>query len=211
MVVERWRGGLQPEVYRSDLPADFAPGKFLAIDTETMGLNLFRDRLCVVQVKSQDGRIAVIQIQPGQAKAPNLARILTNNAVVKIFHFARADMAILLKAFDIRVYPVYCTKIASKLTRTNSDQHGLKTLTQELTGKEVSKDEQSSDWAVPELSQAQIRYAASDVENLHEIMAKLNERLDREGRTDLAHRCFDALPVLVDLDVRGWTGNIFAH
>ncbi|MCY4445574.1 MAG: ribonuclease D [Rhodobacteraceae bacterium] len=202
---------MKPKIFKGDLPVDFNPGQALAIDTETMGLNLFRDRLCVIQVKSDTGHVALVQIAPGQTEAPNMVKILEDPKVLKIFHYARSDLAILWKAFGVKVISLYCTKIASKLTRTNSDQHGLKALTKELTGNEVSKVEQSSDWAVEELSDSQIDYAISDVENLHKIMDILNQRLVRDGRYELALRCFEVLPVFVELDIGGWGSDLFSH
>ena len=199
------------EIFKHDLPEDFNAGSVLAIDTETMGLNLFRDRLCLVQVKSETGRVALVQIAKQPLPSPNLINILQDPSILKIFHYARSDLAILWQAFGIKVTPVYCTKIASKLVRTNTDQHGLKALTMELISKEVSKMEQSSDWAKENLSQSQIEYAISDVENLHEIMELLNSRLKREGRYELALQCFEALPVFVNLDIGGWGGKLFSH
>lgn len=198
-------------VHRGDLPDDYQPGQVIAVDTETMGLNIPRDRLCVVQVSRGDGDADLVQIEPGQESAPNLERIFSDRNVLKIFHFARADMAVLRHWLDIRVYPVYCTKIASRFTRTNTGQHGLRSLLQDVLGIEVQKEQQCSDWGVENLTDAQMIYAASDVLHLHDLHKCLEERLERDGRGDLARNCFEFLPHRVEIDLAGWTGDIFSH
>ena len=199
-------------LHRGDLPDDFAPGDSVAIDTETLGLNPHRDRLCVVQLSRGDGEADVVQIARGQTRAPNLERLLADPAVTKIFHFARFDVAVLLHTFGVAATPVYCTKIASKLTRTYTDRHGLKDLTRELIGVDLSKQQQSSDWAAETLSEAQLAYAASDVLHLHALRQRLDAMLAREGRTELAQACFDFLPTRARLDLMGWPEqDIFSH
>ena len=183
-----------------------------AIDTETMGLNPHRDRLCVVQMSSGDGTADVIQIAQGQRDAPNLKKLLADPNIVKIFHLARFDLAALSNAFGVMPQPVYCTKIASRLTRTYTDRHGLKDLVRELLNVDLSKQQQSSDWGSQTLSDAQLTYAASDVLHLHALRDKLDAVLAREGRTDLARACFDFLPTRARLDLSGWEAeDIFAH
>lgn len=176
----------------------------VAIDTETMGLNPHRDRLCVVQLSPGDGSADVVKIAQGQTRAPNLEALLANPEVTKIFHFARFDLGVLFHTFGVTVAPVYCTKVASKLTRTYTDRHGLKDLTRELLGIELSKQQQSSDWGAPVLTEAQLAYAASDVLHLHELKAKLDVVLEREGRVHLAEACFRFLPAKAELDLLGW-------
>jgi ribonuclease D len=176
----------------------------VAIDTETMGLNPHRDRLCVVQLSPGDGSADVIKIAQGQARAPNLEALLTNPAITKIFHFARFDLGVLYHTFGITVAPVYCTKVASKLTRTYTDRHGLKDLTRDLLGIDLSKQQQSSDWGAETLTEAQMAYAASDVLYLHELRQKLDVVLAREGRTEIARACFEFLPTKAKLDLLGW-------
>jgi len=176
----------------------------VAIDTETMGLNPHRDRLCVVQLSPGDGSADVVQIAQGQVTATNLLTLLTNPAITKIFHFARFDLAVLHHTFGITVAPVYCTKVASKLTRTYTDRHGLKDLTRDLLGIDLSKQQQSSDWGASVLTEAQLAYAASDVLHLHELRAKLDVVLAREGRADIAAACFAFLPTKAKLDLLGW-------
>lgn len=198
--------------HKGDLPAPLPAGSTVAIDTETLGLNLLRDRLCVVQLSLGDGTADVVQIAQGQGAAPNLTASLADPTITKLFHFARFDLAILYRAFGVMPAPVYCTKIASKLVRTYTDRHGLKDLTRELTGVEISKQQQSSDWGAAQLSDAQLAYAASDVLHLHAIKAKLDLMLAREGRTELAEACFRFLPSRALLDLAGWDNNdIFAH
>jgi ribonuclease D len=199
-------------LHRGDLP-DLAPYTgAVAIDTETMGLDPRRDRLCVVQLSPGDGSADVVQIPAGGGDAPNLKRLLANTSALKIFHFARFDLGILYKTFGVMPAPVYCTKIASRLARTYTDKHGLKDLVRELTGADLSKQQQLSDWGGEQLSDAQIAYAASDVLHLHALKAKLDVMLAREGRADLAAACFRFLPDRVRLDLAGWAQeDIFAH
>jgi ribonuclease D len=199
-------------LHRGDLPGDFEAGTSVAVDTETLGLVPRRDRLCLVQLSKGDGTADLVQIAAGQRDAPNLVRLLRDTRVEKLFHFARFDMAILQKTFGIMPGPIYCTKIASKLARTYTDRHGLKDLVRELLGQEISKQQQSSDWGAPDLSEAQLAYAASDVLHLHAIRDKLDTMLQREGRFDLAVECFAFLPTRVRLDLQGWgETDIFAH
>jgi ribonuclease D len=184
----------------------------VAIDTETLGLNPHRDRLCVVQISPGDGSADVIQIAQGQRKAPNLAAILRNRRITKLFHYGRFDIAVLYHAFGIMAEPVFCTKIASRLTRTYTDRHGLKDLCSELIGVSLSKVQQSSDWAAETLSPEQLEYAASDVLYLHQLRDKLALRLARENRTKEAEACFRFLPTRAKLDLMGWAeADIFAH
>ena len=184
----------------------------VAIDTETLGLKPFRDRLCVVQLSSGDGTADVVQIEKGQTSAPNIQKLLADASVLKLFHFGRFDIAVLQHAFGVLAENVYCTKIASKLTRTYTDRHGLKNLTQELIGVDISKAQQSSDWGAKPLSKDQLAYAASDVLYLHQLKAALDLRLAREDRTELAQACFDFLPQRCLLDLKGWEdSDIFAH
>jgi ribonuclease D len=198
--------------HRGDLPAGFDAGPSIAIDTETLGLNPHRDRLCVVQLSRGDGSADVVQILKDGPRPENLIRLLTDPSVLKLFHFARFDVAVLRHAFGIVTGPVYCTKIASKLTRTYTDRHGLKDLVRELLGVELSKQQQSSDWGAETLSDAQLSYAASDVLHLHALHAKLEMMLAREGRTHLAKASFDFLPYRAELDLAGWgETDIFAH
>ena len=199
-------------LYQGDLPDGLDLGNIVAIDCETMGLNPHRDRLCVVQLSGGDGNAHLVQIAIGQTEAPNLCKLLEDPDVLKLFHFGRFDIAAMLNAFGATTAPVYCTKIASKLVRTYTDRHGLKNLLQELLGVDISKLQQMSDWGAPELTNAQLDYAASDVLYLHQLREKLNERLDREGRTELAQACFDFLPTRAKLDLAGWPDqDIFAH
>ncbi len=184
----------------------------IAIDTETLGLNPHRDRLCVVQLSPGDGTADVIRIAQGQKKAPNLVRLLKDKKIEKIFHFARFDLAALYHAFGVMPAPVFCTKIASRLTRTYTDRHGLKDLVGELLDIQISKQQQSSDWGAETLSPAQVEYAASDVLHLHRLRDILAGRLDREGRGGLAEACFRFLPSRAMLDLTGWPEeDIFAH
>ena len=199
-------------LHKGDLPDQLDLGSIVAIDCETMGLNLYRDRLCLVQLSSGDGVAHLVQIAAGQNSAPNLCKLLTNTKILKIFHFGRFDIAALLKAFGILTSPVYCTKIASKLVRTYTDRHGLKNLLQELLDTDISKQQQSSDWGSETLTDAQLEYAASDVLYLHRLKDELDLRLKREGRLDLAKSCFDFLPTRARLDLSGWPEtDIFAH
>ncbi|MFG1391713.1 ribonuclease D [Xanthobacter agilis] len=201
-------------LHQGDLPADFVAAPVVAIDTETMGLNPFRDRLCLVQLSNGDGSADLVQIpQDASAQtAPNLVRLLTDPAVTKLFHFGRFDIAILQHTFRVMPQPVWCTKIASRLVRTYTDRHGLKDLLRELLGVDISKQQQSSDWGSGNLSDAQLAYAASDVLYLHALKAKLEEMLAREGRSALAAACFAFLPARAALDLAGWAEqDIFAH
>jgi ribonuclease D len=201
-------------LHRGDLPDISRYTGAVAIDTETMGLDLNRDRLCVVQLSPGDGTADVVQIAPDARadSAPNLKRLLTDAKLLKIFHFARFDFAMLCKAFGVMPEPVFCTKIASRLTRTYTDRHGLKDLVREVLGHEISKQQQSSDWGAPALSDAQVSYAASDVIYLHALKDKLSAMLAREGREGLAEACFRFLPVRVRLDLAGFAADdIFAH
>jgi len=198
--------------HRGDLP-DLSPYKdAVAIDSETMGLNPHRDRLCVVQLSSGDGSADVIQIPPGPINAPNLKKLLGDPAVTKIFHFARFDLAVLYHSFGIMPAPIYCTKIASRLSRTYTDRHGLKDIVRELLNIDLSKQQQSSDWGTDELSEGQVAYAASDVLHLHQLRDRLDAMLARAGRADLAKACFEFLPTRAKLDLLGWgEEDIFAH
>lgn len=200
-------------LYPNDLPDDLVLGPVVAIDTETMGLDPRRDRLCLVQLSSGDGEAHLVQIDRGQTEAPNLTKLLTDPKVVKLFHFGRFDIAALENAFGVVTSPVWCTKIASRLVRTFTDRHGLKYLLQELVGVDVSKQQQTSDWGAEVLTQAQLDYAASDVLHLHPLKAALEARLAREGRSELAQACFDFLPTRARLDLLGWGDerDIFHH
>jgi len=198
--------------HRGDLPEGVDFGDSVAVDTETMGLNPHRDRLCAVQLSGGDGDAHVVQILPGQTAAPNLVRLLADPSVVKIFHYARFDVAVLLKAFGVETGPLYCTKIASRLTRTFTDRHGLKDLARDLAGVELSKQQQTSDWGAERFSDAQLAYAASDVLHLHALRAKLDAMLAREGRAAIASQCFAFLPTRARLDLLGWPEeDIFSH
>jgi ribonuclease D len=200
-------------LHRGDLP-DLSRyrGGAVAIDTEAMGLDLHRDRLCVVQISPGDGSADVIQIPAGTSDAPNLTKLLADGTILKIFHFARFDLAVLYKRLGVMPSPVYCTKIASRIARTYSDKHGLKDLVREVLGIDLSKQQQLSDWGSETLTDAQLAYAASDVLHLHALKEKLDAILIREGRADLAAACFRFLPDRVRLDLAGWAGeDIFAH
>jgi ribonuclease D len=200
------------KLYKGDLPAGTDFGSSVAVDTETLGLLPRRDKLCVVQLSSGDGNAHIVQLDRSSYDAPRLKSLLTNPDVVKIFHFARFDVATLKFYLGIDVAPVYCTKIASKLVRTYTDKHGLKDLIRELLGIEINKTQQSSDWGAHVLSDAQKQYAAQDVLYLHELKSRLDQMLEREGRTELARRCFDFVPVRAALDLGGWTeDDVFAH
>jgi ribonuclease D len=207
--------GLNPmtvRFHRGDVPADLEFGAIVAIDTETLGLEVRRDRLCVVQLSRGDGSADVVQIGAGQSRAPRLEKMLANPDVLKLFHFGRFDMATLCNAFGVIPAPVYCTKIASKIARTYTDRHGLKDLTRELLGVEISKQQQSSDWGAETLSEAQLAYAASDVLYLHALREKLDAMLAREGRDGLALAAFGYLPDRVRLDLAGFESmDVFAH
>lgn len=198
--------------HRGDLPDRYEPGTAVAIDTETLGLNPHRDRLCVVQVSTGDGTADVVQI-PKQGPTPgNLSRMLADPAVLKIFHYARFDLAVLFHRLGVMPGPVYCTKIASRLARTYTDRHGLKDLTREVLGIEISKQQQSSDWGAETLTQPQLEYAASDVLHLHALKERLDGMLERENRAHVARACFAFLPTRAELDLLGWPEtDIFAH
>ena len=199
-------------LHKGDLPDGTSYGDAVAIDTETLGLNPHRDRLCVVQLSRGDGTADIVQIGRGQTRAPNLERLLADPAVTKIFHFGRFDIAVMYHAFGVLAGPVYCTKIASKLARTYTDRHGLKDLVRELLAVDLSKQQQSSDWGADTLNDAQLAYAASDVLHLHALRVKLDMMLAREDRLDMARACFEFLPSRARLDLMGWPENdIFAH
>ena len=199
-------------LYQGDLPDGLDLGGIVAIDCETMGLNPHRDRLCVIQMSGGDGNAHIVQVEKGQTAAPNLCRMLEDPNVLKLFHFGRFDIAAMYHAFGALAAPVYCTKIASRLVRTYTDRHGLKNLTQELLGIDISKQQQMSDWGAAELTEAQLDYAASDVLHLHKLREALNKRLAREGRSEMAQACFDFLPMRAKLDLAGWPEiDIFAH
>lgn len=199
-------------LHKNDLPDGLDLGATVAVDTETLGLNPYRDRLCLAQLSSGDGVCHAVQFEPGNYAAPNLKRLLTDPAVLKIFHFARFDVAMFRQHLGVLTAPVYCTKIASRLVRTYTDRHGLKDLVKELLGVELSKEQQSSDWGSGALSEKQLAYAASDVAHLHRLREVLDRMLAREGRSGLASACFDFLPTRADLDLAGWSEvDIFAH
>ena len=199
-------------VYKGDLPKDLDLGQIVAIDCETMGLNPKRDRLCVVQLSSGDGHAHLVQVAKGQTSAPNLCRMLEDPNVLKLFHFGRFDIAAMKEAFGALTAPVYCTKIASKLVRTYTDRHGLKDVSRELLGIEISKQQQSSDWGAAELTPEQQQYAASDVLHLHQLRDRLTVMLEREGRMELARGVFAALGVRAALDLAGWgDSDVFSH
>jgi ribonuclease D len=199
-------------LHRGDLSDLSAYGAVVAIDTETLGLNPHRDRLCVVQLSPGDGSADVVQIPAGKVASPNLVRLLSDPKKLKLFHFARFDLAVLYKTYGVMAGPVFCTKIASKLTRTYTDKHGLKDLVRELLGIDLSKQQQSSDWGAAKLTDAQLTYAASDVLHLHALKERLDQMLARENRTALAEACFRFLPTRVELDLGGWADtDVFAH
>ena len=199
-------------LHRGDLPADLSFGPTVAIDTETMGLNPHRDRLCLVQLSAGDGNAHLVQMPRGPYKAPHLAALLADPKVLKLFHFGRFDIAMLEHALGVRCEPVYCTKIAARLTRTFTDRFGLKDLCKELLGVDLSKQQQTSDWGADALSDEQLAYAASDVLYLHALKGKLDALLEREGRTGLAAAAFQFLPTRARLDVAGWPDvDIFEH
>ena len=199
-------------LYKNDLPDGLDLGSIVAIDCETMGLNPHRDRLCLIQMSGGDGNCHLVQVEKGQTEAPNLCKMLTDPNVLKLFHFGRFDIAAMYHAFGALAEPVYCTKIASKMVRTFTDRHGLKNLLQELVGVDISKHQQQSDWGAEVLSEGQLDYAASDVLFLHQLKEVLDQRLAREGRTEMAQACFDFLPTRAKLDLAGWPEvDIFAH
>jgi ribonuclease D len=199
-------------LHQADLPEDLDLGPVVAVDTETMGLNPHRDRLCLVQLSAGDGDAHLVQIARGQAEAPVLARLLENSATTKLFHYARFDVAMLAHHLGVVARPVWCTKVASKLTRTFTDRHGLRHLCADLLGVDLSKQQQTSDWGAPELSQAQLDYAAQDVLHLHALKGALAARLAREGRSELAEACFRFLPDRALLDLLGYDEpDLFDH
>ena len=200
-------------LHKGDLPDGLDLGALVAVDSETMGLSPARDRLCLVQLSAGDGVCHLVQFVGGVYQAPNLVRLLTNPKVTKLFHFARFDIAMFRRHLGVVTSPLYCTKIASKLVRTFTDKHGLKDLSKDLIGVDVSKQQQSSDWGATTLTEEQLRYAASDVLHLHKLKEKLDAMLAREGRTEIAQACFGFLPVRAELDLMGWgdEDDIFAH
>ena len=203
---------LKIKLHKGDLPDGLDLGSIVALDSETLGLNPFRDRLCLVQLSSGDGTAHMVQFEAGKYEAPNLCRMLTDPNTTKLFHFARFDVAMFRRYLGVLTAPIYCTKIASKLVRTYTDKHGLKDLVKELLNVDLSKEQQSSDWGAPELSEKQLAYAANDVAYLHRLKDVLDGMLAREGRTALAKACFDFLPARAALDLAGWSEeDIFAH
>jgi ribonuclease D len=200
------------KLYKGDLPAALDLGTSIAVDTEALGLNPLRDKLCLVQLSSGDGNAHLVQLDRASYDAPRLKSLLGDSAIMKIFHYARFDVATLKHHLGVETRPLYCTKIASRLTRTYTDRHGLKDLIRELLGIDINKQQQSSDWGVHVLSDAQKQYAAQDVLYLHEIKARLDQMLEREGREKLAKACFDFVNSRADLDLAGWTEeDVFAH
>lgn len=199
-------------VHKGDLPDNFNAGDMVAVDTETLGLNPKRDRLCLVQLSNGDGTAHIVQLERGQYDAPNLKKLMTDDKITKIFHFARFDIAVMKEYLNINCTPIYCTKIASRLCRTYTDRHGLKEICRELLDVNLDKQQQSSNWGIEELSQDQKLYAANDVLYLHKLKSKLDAMLAENGRTDLAQQCFDFLQTRAELDLAGWTDtDIFAH
>lgn len=198
-------------LYKNDLPDNLDLGNSIAIDSETMGLKNSRDRLCLIQISNGDGDAHLVQLERGNYSAPNLKKLLNDDKVLKIFHFARFDLAVLTKYLEVKISNIYCTKIASKLVRTYTDAHGLKALSEELIGVEMSKKQQSSDWGNKQITEKQIEYAASDVLYLHQIKEKLDIMLQREDRANLAQKCFEFLPHRADLDLSGFGEDIFRH
>ena len=200
------------KLYQGDLPDGLALGPLVAIDTETLGLNPLRDRLCLAQLSSGDGVCHAVQFAAGQYAAPNLKALLADPKVTKLFHFARFDVAMFRHYLGVDCKPIYCTKIASKLVRTYTDKHGLKDLVRELLNVDLSKEQQSSDWGAKVLTEKQLAYAANDVAHLHQLKTALDAMLAREGRTELAQACFDFLPTRAELDLSGWEDmDVFAH
>ena len=199
-------------LHKGDLPADVTFNGPVAVDSETLGLSLVRDPLCLVQISDGQGEAHLVQLDRNTYDAPNLKKVLTDPSRLKLFHFARFDIAMFMRDLGIVTAPIYCTKIASKLVRTYTDRHGLKDLTKEILGRDISKEQQSSDWGAAELSDAQLAYAASDVLHLHALKERLDAMLARENRTDIAQSCFDFLPARAALDLAGWEEtDIFAH
>ena len=200
------------KLHKGDLPANLDLGRTVAVDTETLGLNPGRDRLCLVQLSAGDGQAHLVQFAPNGYDAPNLTRLLTDRSVLKLFHFARFDLAVMRRYLGVLASPVYCTRTASKLARTYTDKHGLKDLVKELLDVDLSKEKQSSDWGAGQLSEQQLAYAANDVAYLHRLKESLDAMLIREARMELAQACFDFLPGRAELDLAGWgEGDIFAH
>ncbi len=200
------------KLYQNDLPDGLDLGNVVAIDTETLGLNPHRDRLCLAQLSSGDGVCHAVQFSDARYEAPNLKKLLADPAVTKLFHFARFDIAMFRQYLKVDCKPIYCTKIASKLVRTYTDRHGLKDLVRELLGVDLSKEQQSSDWGAKVLTEKQLAYAANDVAHLHQLKTVLDAMLAREGRSHLAKACFDFLPTRAELDLAGWEEvDIFAH
>jgi ribonuclease D len=199
-------------LHKNDLPADVTFTGSVAIDTETLGLKPSRDRLCLVQISAGDGDVHIVQFELGKYDAPNLKAMLSDRQLIKIFHFARFDLAVIAQYLEVHAAPLWCTKIASKLVRTYTDRHGLKDLCRELLGVDLSKTQQSSDWGGPDLSDAQLNYAASDVLHLHQLKERLETMLDREGRRPMAEACFDFVLVRSAMDLAGWEDiDIFSH
>jgi ribonuclease D len=200
------------KLYKGDLPAGLDFGSSVAVDTETLGLVPRRDKLCLVQLSSGDGNAHLVQLDRSSYDAPNLKALFANPAITKIFHYARFDVAVIRQYLGVETAPLYCTKIASKLTRTYTDRHGLKDLVKELLGIELNKQQQSSDWGAHMLSDAQKQYAAQDVIYLHELKSRLDQMLAREGREAMAQACFGFIPTRAALDLQGWTEeDVFAH
>jgi ribonuclease D len=200
------------KLHKGDLPDGLDLGPIIAIDTETLGLNPLRDRLCLAQLSSDGDVCHAVQFAAGAYGAPNLKRLLVDPAVLKLFHFARFDVAVFRQYLGVTTAPVYCTKLASKLVRTYTDKHGLKDIVRELLGVDLSKEQQSSDWGAPDLTEKQLAYAGNDVAYLHRLKTALDSMLDREGRTELARKCFEFLPTRAELDLAGWSDiDIFAH
>lgn len=200
------------KLYQNDLPDGLDMGPLVAIDTETLGLNPMRDRLCLVQMSGGDGVCHAVQFRHSDYRAPNLKKLLGNPSITKLFHFGRFDIAMFRHYLGIEVRPVYCTKLASKLVRTYTDKHGLKDLVRELLGVDLSKEQQSSDWGANELTEKQLAYAANDVAYLHQLKSALDAMLVREGRAHLAKACFEFLPSCAELDLAGWQQlEVFAH
>jgi len=205
-------GPLDIQLHQNDLPDGLDLGPVIAVDTETLGLNLARDRLCLVQLSAGDGTCHLVQCAAGAYDAPNLKAMLADPARLKLFHYARFELAVLRRDLGVVATPMYCTKIASKLVRTFTDRHGLKDLCRDLLGVEMSKQQQTSDWGADKLSEQQMEYAASDVLYLHDLKVRLDMMLEREDRTDLAAKCFEFLPTRAALDLAGWAEeDIFAH
>jgi len=199
-------------VHKGDLPDNIDFGSAVAVDTETLGLNPKRDRLCLVQLSSGDGTAHIVQFAKGQYDAPNLKKLMTDPAVEKIFHFARFDVAVMKEYLDVTINPIYCTKIASRLCRTYTDRHGLKDICRELLGVQLDKHQQSSNWAAEDLSKEQLAYAASDVLYLHKLKEKCDEMLNHVGRKELSRECFNFLSTRATLDLEGWAEfDIFQH